>query len=128
MIIQVPPKNISMVWQIVAGMLDRVPDYTGDKDMAQTYDDLIASRKQLWVIEEFKAALITEVKDNGTCLLYMVSGTGIEDWQDHVISRIENWARSVGCTNMLAVGRPGWARVGKKYGYEHAFTTVKKEL
>jgi len=32
------------------------------------------------------------------------------------IAKLEDWARSLGCVTLRGVGRPGWARIVKKFG------------
>ena len=109
-------------------MLDVIPDYTGDKDLEKTLRDIELQKKQLWVIDDLRAVLITELLSNGTCLLYMVTGEGIDDWGTETIHHIEQWAKHAGCHTVLAVGRKGWEKVGKPFGYSVAYTTFKKEL
>lgn len=109
-------------------MLDVIPDYTGDKDLEKTLRDIELQKKQLWVIDDLKAVLITEVLSNGTCLLYMVAGEGVNDWGTEVITHIEKWAKGGGCHTVLAVGRKGWEKVGKPFGYEVAYTTFRKRI
>lgn len=41
---------------------------------------------------------------------------------------VEDWARSMGCTEMLVEGHPGWVRALKELGYSQWSATVRKAL
>lgn len=124
----IPSHQVGHYWPKILPLLEKVPDYTGDKDLQKTLTDIEHGRKQLWVIDSMKAVLVTELLTTGVCLLYMVSGEGVDDWGAETIACIETWAKSKGCHKVQAVGRPGWKKVGKPYGYRLAYTTFEKDL
>jgi hypothetical protein len=108
-------------------MLENVIFPLGDGDLNKVFNSLVHAKMQLWIIGEFNAVLITEIKES-SCILHMINGNGMADWQDEVISTIELWALQIGCTKMVVMGRKGWEKIGKQYGYYYAYTALQKEL
>lgn len=50
------------------------------------------------------------------CLIWLVGGSRLREWAADFIAKLEDWARSLGCVALRGVGRPGWARIVKKFG------------
>ena len=94
-----------------------------------TVDDLLRfvvnGTMQLWVAHEDGVAhghVITEIKQYPQCKMLtiqycaMVPGSleAIEDQMQDVAVR---FAKDAGCAGIEFVGRPGWQKTAKKYGY-----------
>ena len=75
---------------------------------------------QLWaILEDGKpiAAVVTGfLLSPKRCLIWLVGGSRLREWAGDFIAKLEDWARSLGCVALRGVGRPGWARIVKKFG------------
>ncbi|HMK01501.1 MAG TPA: hypothetical protein VK552_19455 [Reyranella sp.] len=82
---------------------------------------LIACDAQLWAVYDGPApvaAIVTQIQIGGEkrCLIWLVGGSRLREWAADFIAKLEDWARSLGCVTLRGVGRPGWARIVKKFG------------
>jgi hypothetical protein len=82
---------------------------------------LIACDAQLWAVYDANvpvAAIVTQIQlsDEKRCLIWLVGGSRLREWAADFIAKLEDWARSLGCVTLRGVGRPGWARIVKKFG------------
>lgn len=113
-------------------LADRFPRDLTVKSMAQ---DIVSGKNQLWLIlegEQFKAFVTSEIKVNSetgnkTVVLSELAGDGGIDLVA-LIHPIEEWARSVGATELTPVGRLGWRKALAKAGYEADIVLYRKEL
>ena len=64
------------------------------------------------------AAIVTQIQvgTEKSCLIWLVGGSRLREWAADFIAKLEDWARSLGCVALRGVGRPGWARIVKKFG------------
>ncbi len=125
----IPRTQIYLVWDRVAPMLEKVPEYDAEVSINDTFKALVAGKKQLWVIEDFKGVLITEILGD-TCHLFNLAGEDVDRWLGVLLDAVEDWAVTLGCTSMKLYGRKGWERVNRKngYGYQHFYSVFKKEI
>jgi GNAT superfamily N-acetyltransferase len=88
---------------------------------------LLDGRAQWWGLGE--GAIVTELVryPNFNAVNYWLVAGKLDD----VLAlqpEIERWARMQGCARAIGVGRPGWLRVLRKYGYRPLGTAFAKEL
>lgn len=87
---------------------------------------LFSGRMQLWVVLDengIHGHLITEIKQYPRCNMFVVQYCAMEP---HIMSGIEDkmqklaerYAKESGCAGIEFVGRPGWTKSMKKYGYD----------
>lgn len=57
-----------------------------------------------------------------------VSGANIEDWVGQLIETFEMFCREQGLSRIEAVGRRGFVRLLKPFGFKEAYTVVVKEV
>lgn len=94
-----------------------------------------AKRKacQLWGYhdgDDMRCVVATTVNEGigrKGCLVWVCVGHDFMELAHGVITHLEEWARSIGCTHMEIVGRAGWAKVIPDYArravvFEKAFT------
>lgn len=53
-----------------------------------------------------------------TCHLWLVGGSRLSEWAGDFIAKLIVWARSEGCAAITGNGRPGWARIVRRFGGE----------
>lgn len=78
------------------------------------------------------AVLSAEVRtfETGKKVLHIMTAGGkdLMDWIADVDVAFTDLARSLGCSELYIIGRPGWAKVTKSYGYELIHTTLSKKV
>ncbi len=96
-----------------------------------TPEDLFAAircaDKQLWVVQDFQAVLLTSVGQDWVNIDHC-AGSGRAGWQQAIDDEICAWARSMGKKRVFALTRPGWAKYGKLRGYREIHREFVKEL
>jgi hypothetical protein len=114
-------------------LADRYPDDLSVKTMAAS---IITGKNQLWLFlnedDEFVAFVTSEIKVSETTgrksvMLGELAGDGGIDLVPH-ISRIEDWARSIGAHELTPLGRDGWRKPLAKAGYKPKFVLFSKDL
>ena len=103
--------------------------------ISNTTQQLINRDMQLWIIQdeyaEILAALTTEIMiypKKKTCRIVTLGGTELDEWVEGLLQVIETWAIDNGCEAMETACRKGFIKKIKKYGYEHTYTILGKEL
>lgn len=87
---------------------------------------------QLWTYhdgEKLRCVVATTVNEGVRrkgCLVWVCVGHEFLELATGVLSAIENWAQSIGCTHVEIVGRKGWGRVIE--GYRRAAVVLEKRL
>ncbi|MGL4232948.1 MAG: hypothetical protein ACRCWJ_16400 [Casimicrobium sp.] len=57
-----------------------------------------------------------------------LGGSKMNEWLDLLIEMVRNFAREVGATELVAVGRRGWVRQLSSRGFDEKMVTVVKEI
>ena len=88
--------------------------------------------RQCWTVKdgtEIRAVALTRIAggEYPICEITHLTGSGLREWQD-AFNEIEQWARSIGCTRIKALARPGYERVGRRYGLKKTHVLLEKEL
>jgi hypothetical protein len=130
----IPLRHLHLVWSDLWPLLEpavkRSPDYSaGDRAGPDACPEpaewvlarLLFNDAQLWAIYDADvpvAAIVTQIQvgHEKRCLIWLVGGSRLRDWAADFIFKLEDWARSLGCVALRGVGRPGWARIVKKFG------------
>lgn len=113
-------------------LAERFPAEISVKEMAQ---DLFSGKNQLWLIlegDEFKAFVTTEIKTNNesgrtVVIVGELAGEGGVDLVE-MITPIEEWARSIGASELTPIGREGWKKPLAKAGYRPKLVLYSKDL
>lgn len=128
-------EDIDKVWPLVAPMLAKALEYDNSgMRLIDLKDDIEANQKQLWIVadESIRCAAVTSVTHSmyGRHLARIIclAGDGMDEWLSEILDVIEPWAKSHGCEFIEAVGRKGWERAAKKFGYRHSYTVIQKDL
>lgn len=86
---------------------------------------------QLWVVDDYRAACVTQIvvyPQHKVCLVVALGGEGMDEWFPELMDTVEEWARQVGCRYVEEYGRKGWQKVGSKRGYEQVYTVMRKAV
>jgi hypothetical protein len=105
-----------------------------------SFDDILAmhseDRAQLWIMQSFPddmvaGVVVTQVVtyEGGANSLKVFCGGGVGAMKrglDVVISRLETFARELGCVSVIIEGRRGWEKIFP--GYDFVSVTIEKRL
>jgi len=133
----VPAEHIEHFWPVAAPLLEAAIAYTGGTNsLATEHAEVVAKRKQLWVVgtEEggkptIKAAGITSLQRNAdgtiTANIEYFGGEDMKAWFS-LKGDFENWAKDEGCRDLRLWARKGWAKHLPEYRITHYI--LKKDL
>lgn len=121
--------------QITAAMNKLVARFPRDLTLESLAEGVIGGAYQLWLIleaEDFRSVVLTQIKPNEATgnKAVMVFGLAGEDGLQSVplISEIEAWARSIGASETMTIGRFGWRKAIQKEGYSADTILYRKDL
>lgn len=134
-LMSIPIEHLPMMWEALAPLLQKGVDRSnGEISLDELYRDAMKGEYQIWVMAagvEIKSALATRLMLFGTgkkvCNLMIAGGEELEEWKDQ-IEAFEDWARAENCDELRIIGRAGWGRHMKKFGYTHMNTTIGRTL
>lgn len=115
----IPLRHLHLVWPDLWPLLE--PAVKRSPDKPDVLARLLFNDAQLWAVYDVNtpvAAIVTQIQTGREkrCLIWLVGGSRLREWSADFIAKLEDWARSLGCVALRGVGRPGWARVVKKFG------------
>lgn len=131
----IPTEQVENVWPLADSYIKRAVEHGGPLvTLEDVRDGVFSGRTQLWLVwddsreaaDRCRAAIVTD-KVRDVCLIRSLGGEGMDEWL-HLIGRLEDWARSVGCKSLIVDGRPGWEKALKSFGYERRWVVLNKEL
>lgn len=128
----VPADKTNTIWEEVAPILKRAVDRTDRYTMDDIYRYIVSQDMQLWLIidhERLVAVFVTEI----VCYPQMkvlacpfVAGHDAKDWI-HLISEVEEFAKSKGCSEVEPPGRKGWRKLLPPQ-YKEYVTIFRKKI
>lgn len=134
---QIPPEHFDLAPARCFDDIKQVVDLAnGERDMGHVCAALASGENQLWVYwdeqSEHIGTVVTRIIDFDAmraCVIEYCAGpaNAVQDYFNH-IEEIETWARYNGCQETRIVGRKGWRRVLRDYGYEHQYEVLGKKL
>jgi hypothetical protein len=111
---------LGIVWPDIWPLLEPAVRRSKDEAARHVLALLRAGTAQLWAVMENGrpiAAVVTRVRPGERCLLWLIGGSRAREWADDLLVKVEQWARSLGCTALWGVGRRGWARIVEPRGF-----------
>lgn len=130
-VIGIPAAHIPLVEARIRPFLDEFTN-RGQVTVADLLNDLTHKRRQCWVVfsgGKIGAVALTQIFDDRikTCRITHLTGEGLQEWQD-AFTEVERWAKSLGCARIEALARPGYERIGKRYGLQKTHVMLEKDL
>tara|TARA_R110000824_G_scaffold77051_2_gene194989 strand:- start:306 stop:695 length:390 start_codon:yes stop_codon:yes gene_type:complete len=129
MIIQVPEKDLHIIWNEVEPLIKKALDdcYTTD-DILQ---GLANNSFQLFISwnNKVESAVVTEVAQypqKKILRYFLAGGNNLNNWLESIQETIEKFAKHNNCNSIEVAGRKGWAK--KLKGYEQKIYLFSKEL
>ena len=96
-------------------------------------DAIEARDRQAWAIVDnnyaIKAVALTQISNERvkTCHITLLAGIDRKSWQDAFFT-VKEWAKSLGCSRIEALARPGWEKVGKQYGLRKTHVLLEADI
>ena len=111
-----PPEFVQQFLPFARKYIDAAIERTGLSRASETHFDILAGSKLLWLIiddaSDIHGAVVTDVEQCQGQNLCVIFAYGSDNHKAcaHLISDIENYARTIGCAAMRIYGRKGWVR------------------
>lgn len=139
-LVQIPIQELEKVWGIVEKDIKSALAYSSQlTDSDFVFDTLKEGKFQLWVlwdknqkktIDKYFGVVVTEIikrKFGKVCHIYIMTGKQRTKWQ-HLITKVEDFAKKEDCKMMELIARPGWQRVLDDYGYKRTHVVLEKQI
>jgi len=139
-IIPVKKHEVDKFWGLCQFMIIEALKYNGSKMTApQLKEDIEEGFYQLYIIfgsedgieNKVFGVLVTRVTDHPQlrqCEVEILTGKKRELWEDKIITLLEQIAVINDCHRISIIGRPGWKKLGDKYGYRVKNYEFVKEM
>ncbi len=112
------------LWPVVSHYIIRAFARTDIGLFQDAEKAVLEGRALLWVIMDgpaFTGAVVTQVQltdKRKICTILACGGDGVHDWI-HLLSKVEDYARWMGCQSMRISGRKGWMKLLRDYRMAH---------
>ena len=139
-LVSIPIEELDKVWSIVEKDIKSALAYSGQlTDSDFVYETAKQGKFQVWVLwdkeqkiitNKYFGVVVTELikrKFGKVCHIYIMTGRQRNKWQ-HLISKIEDFAKEEGCEMMELIARPGWQKVLKIFDYKRTHVVLEKEI
>lgn len=132
----VPYEQLNEVYPHVYRYVEKATEVDGGRYDAANVFRLLAEREiGLWIVvdeedDEIVAAMTTRITDypNGRGMsIDWIGGKRMEEWLPAFSETMDAFARENGCSFIEGIGRKGWIKVLKEYGYRD-IPTFRKDL
>lgn len=105
----------------------------GAFDAEDIYNLIIDKKAQLWGVHDgdLKAVIVTEIiiyPKVKRLRLFLLGGHEMCNWEDMVSDTFDRFAKENGCDGIELLGRQGWVKNLKQYGYEQFDTAMLKKF
>ena len=139
-VVRIPIEELDKVWGMVEKDIKSALAYSSQLTDSDFVFDLTKQGKfQLWVLwdkeqkitaNKYFGVVVTELikrKFGKVCHIYIMTGRQRNKWQ-HLISKIEDFAKEEGCEMMELIARPGWQKVYNNHGYKRTHVVLEKQI
>ena len=127
----VPTEHIEFVWPNIREYMMGAAEFTFGRFTAEDIKNELLRRQgeqQLWIAFEDKdnyyGAVVTEVYQYPqirALIMHFTGGKQLPKWKKPMLEILQQFAADNECDVIESYGRPGWAKVFKKDGYEQRF-------
>ena len=128
----VPAEYVDTCWTKIEPFIEKAAEYTyGRYSASNLYDMVKDDDHQLWVAYDggdFKGIVLTNVMNypqRRVLCMGFCGGIELKDWKTPMLNLLKRYAKDMGCDSIEAFGRPGWANVFKKDGYQTKWITFE---
>lgn len=139
-LVRIPIQELDKVWSLVEKDIKSALAYSSQlTDSDFVFDTAKEGKFQLWVlwdknqkktIDKYFGVVVTEIikrKFGKVCHIYIMTGRQRTKWQ-HLINKVEDFAKQEGCKMMELIARPGWQRVLNAFDYKRTHVVLEKKI
>lgn len=136
-IMPVRPDLVPAVWEHVEPHLIAAVD---ESEGLLTIDDVIEAaitgEMLVWLVSQPKIGKITAAfttrfiayPAKNALAIDLVGGSELSRWQRMALSKITEYAKSIGCDHLEGYGRAAWGRILKNDGWRTAYQAFYRDL
>jgi len=128
----VPAHLLMPVWPRTEALLKRVVKPETGYGLLDVLTNLQIGKWQLWIINDFQAAVITEIQNrplHKVLWCQFIAGDDFDQWLSDWERVQAEFARSNDCVAVEFAGRRGWQKMQASYAdYKPIRTIYRKEL
>jgi len=139
-LVRIPIQELEKVWSLVEKDIKSALAYSGQlTDSDFVYETAKEGKFQIWVIwdknqnktvDKYFGVVVTEIikrKFGKVCHIYIMTGRQRTKWQ-HLITKVEDFAKEEDCKMMELIARPGWQRVLNAFDYKRTHVVLEKKI
>lgn len=124
--VPVPASHVPQYWPSIARLLQPAIDRSEGRCTAgQVLDMAMGGSSQIWLVVDrdtkvFKAAAVTEKRPyvgEAFINVSLIAGFDMAQWLDVFITELKTYAKFNGAKGIEFLGRPGWVKALKPYGF-----------
>lgn len=139
-LVRIPSKELDKIWGLLEKDIRKALIYSGQlTDSDFVFENAKENKFQIWVlwdkskhnpVDKYFGVVVTEIiqrKLGKVCHIYIMTGRQRHKWQ-HLVSKIEDFAKLEGCQMMELIARPGWKRILNNFGYKMTHVVLEKQI
>ena len=139
-LVRIPIQELEQVWGLVEKDIKSALAYSGQlTDSDFVYETAKEGKFQIWVlwdknqkktVDKYFGVVVTEIikrKFGKVCHIYIMTGRQRTKWQ-HLITKVEDFAKEEDCKMMELIARPGWQRVLNAFDYKRTHVVLEKKI
>ena len=139
-LVRIPTQELDKAWSLVDKDIKQALAYSSQlTDSNFVFEIAKQDKFQVWIIwdknqkktiDKYFGVVVTELikrKFGKVCHIYIMTGRQRHKWQ-HLISKIEDFAKEEGCQMMELIARPGWQRVLNLFNYKRTHVVLEKKI
>lgn len=111
---------------IVSLLMEAVRRSNGRHTFETLSGAILNRNARIWIKGE--AVIVTEMARYPTGVMWLsaIDGAGDIETLESMVPDLEVYAQSIGCAGVEALGRSGFARVGRRHGYTETHRFIEK--
>ena len=119
----IPSSRITDVWDKCKEYIELGNNKSKQEmNIEDIYEKLLVAEMQLWIVYDEDANIMK------TCRIVTLGGKDMDIWVEQFLDILEEWAIDNDCVAMETACRKGFIKKLEKFGYEHTYTILTKEL
>ena len=135
-IIFITPQDAPEIFPKVKDFIGKALDRGhGEVSIDDIFFHVLQGIKQLWIVSDDKykpmAAAITEINNypqKRVMRILMLAGSGLDIWCEELENKFVEFAHKWQAKSIEVIGRKGWERQLKQYGYNQWYSYLGKDL
>ena len=134
-IVAIESNQIETAWPRVKGHIQAALDKAKGELSIETIKDRLLNKTSMLLVAADGIVILAsivcelvETESGRVCHIIAAGGKHADTWLDEWYNQIVPIAKDQGCVRISLNGRKGWEKKLKKYGFNHAYTTLHREL